>query len=162
MPFYYDLNTGLTSSGSAGNSTNALYGYTVGGGIQETVGIVGVYAASRFGSAGGAQIRVQTGTNTTNSSGGGNTATATPRNFRNTASVSQWLYGPTLFNSTQTPRLTVGFAQTGGMGGWIPLTPQDAIQLMPQRQSPSDINFYNLASATSVTFDQTIELTEGY
>jgi hypothetical protein len=160
MPFYYDLNTSATTAGSAGTTNYNTYGFTNTTG-QETVSVVGVYAASRFGTAGGAQLRVLTGTSTTNSSSVGSAQTPSPRNLRgNPAAVSTWANGGTT-NSTLTPRLTVGFAQTGGMGGWIPLTPQDGIQLVIGHFNPVDVNFANQASNASVTYDQTIEFTEG-
>jgi hypothetical protein len=161
LPFYYDLNTSATTSGTSGNSQFQTYGFT-NTTNQETLNIVGVYAASRFGQAGGAQLRVLTGFNSTNSTSLGTAQTAQPRNLiRNPAAVSSWLNGPLIFNSTLTPRLTVGFAQTGGMGGWVPITPQDGIQATVGRFNPSDINFLSQASNASVTYDQTIEMTEG-
>ena len=71
--------------------------------------------------------------------------------------------GPTTTNSALTPRLTVGFAQTGGMGGWVPVTPQDAIQLMVGGgfNQPVDIEFWSQASNASVTYDLTVEFGEG-
>jgi hypothetical protein len=125
------------------------------------VNIVGVYAASRFGTAGGAQLRVQTGVNSTNSASLGSAQTPAPRNIRgNPAAVSTWANGGTA-NSSNTSRLTVGFAQTGGMGGWIPITPQDGIQLTIGRATPVDVSFWSQASNASVTYDQTVEFTEG-
>ena len=46
-PYYYDLNYAFTSSGSAGTEVTQLWGKTVAN--QETVSIVGIYLASRFG-----------------------------------------------------------------------------------------------------------------
>ena len=48
MPFFYDINRQTTSNGSAGTETTHLWGKTSSSSLQETVGIYGVYAASRF------------------------------------------------------------------------------------------------------------------
>jgi hypothetical protein len=123
---------------------------------------VGLYLASRFGTAGGAQARIKTNTGTTAS--GGTPQTPSPRNLRgNPAAQSLWSNaGATITaGATLTIRMSVGFAQTGGMGGWIPITPQDAIQLMPNATNPVDVEFTTLASSASVTADMTVEFGEG-
>jgi hypothetical protein len=60
-----------------------------------------------------------------------------------------------------TTRVTVGFAQTGGMGGWVATEPTNKIQMMPNATNPVDVEFTSLASSASVTFDQTVEFGEG-
>lgn len=159
-PFYYDLNYPFTSSSSAGTEISEVWAKTIAN--QETVSVVGLYLASRFATAGGAQARIKTNTGTS-AAGGGGQAPA-PRNLRgNPAAQSTWFNAGTLITAgnTLTVRMTVGFAQTGGMGGWVPVTPQDSIQMMPNAANPIDIEFTALASAASVTADMTIEFGEG-
>jgi hypothetical protein len=160
MPFFYDIAQPLTSNGSAGTENTTLWGKTIPN--QETVSLVGLYLASRFGTAGGAQARIKT--NTGSSALAGTPQTPQPRNLRgNPAAQSAWSgSGVTITAGTvlQT-RMTVGFAQTGGMGGWIPIVPQDAIQMMPNATNPVDVEITGLASAASVTYDQTLEIGEG-
>lgn len=137
-----------------------MFGKTVAN--QETVSLVGLYVGSRFGTAGGGQARIKT--NTGSSALGGSIQAAQPRNLRgNVAAQSIWANSVVTITAgtvLQT-RMTVGFAQTGGMGGWIPITPQDAIQLMPNATNPVDVELTNLASSASVTADMTLEIGEG-
>lgn len=160
MPFYYDLNQAVSSNGTPGNENSMMFGTTVAN--QETVSLVGLYLASRFGTAGGGQARIKT--NTGSAATGGAVQLAQPRNMRgNVAAQSIWKNGSVTITAgtvLQT-RMTVGFAQTGGMGGWIPIVPQDAIQLMPNATNPVDVELTNLASTATVTFDQTLEIGEG-
>jgi hypothetical protein len=160
VPFYYDLNQAVTTNGSAGTENSMMWGKTVAN--QETVSLVGLYLASRFGTAGGGQARIKT--NSGSSASGGGVQIAQPRNIRgNVAAQSVWANSQVTITAgtvLQT-RMTVGFAQTGGMGGWIPITPQDAIQMMPNAASPVDVELTNLAASASVTADMTLEIAEG-
>jgi hypothetical protein len=160
MPLYYDLNYAFTTSSSAGTEVSQVWAKTAAN--QETVNIVGLYLASRFGTAGGGQARIKSNTGATAS--GGTSQTPAARNLRyGVASQSLWTNaGATITaGATLTVRMTVGFAQTGGMGGWIPITPQDGIQMMPNATNPVDLEFTALASSASVTADMTVEFTEG-
>jgi len=160
MPFYYDINRATTSNGSANTETTHLWGTTVAN--QETVSIVGIYAASRFATAGGAQINAKHNTGTVAS--GGTTQTPAPKNLRgNPAAQSAWKNDATAITpgATLVQRLTIGFAQTGGMGGYVPITPQDAIQMMPNATNPVDVEFTSNCATASVPFNLTVEIGEG-
>lgn len=160
MPLYYDVNYALTTNSSAGTETTQMWAKTAA--EQETVGIVGLYLAARFGTAGGAQARIKTNTGTTASGGTGQTPAA--RNLRyGVAAQSTWNNAGSAITAgaTLTVRMSVGFAQTGGMGGWIPITPQDAIQMMANATNPVDLEITSLASAASVTADMSVEFQEG-
>lgn len=160
MPLYYDLNYSLTTSSSAGTEVSQLWGKTAAN--QETVSIVGFYCAARFGTAGGGQIRLKTNTGSTASGGAPQVPAA--KNLRyGVAAQSTWSNAGTAITpgGTLTQRITVGFAQTGGMGGYVPITPQDAIQMQPNATNPVDTEFTALASAASVTGDLTVEIAEG-
>lgn len=160
MPFFYDLVRSTTSNASAGTSSTHLWGKTAAN--QETASIVAIYAAARFGTAGGAQLRLMDNTGTTAS--GGTAQTAIPKNRRGSvAAQSIWANDATAITpgGTLLPRLSIGFAQTGGMGGYVPIVPGDAIQMMPNATNPVDVEFLSVASASSVTFDLTVEIGEG-
>lgn len=160
MPFFYDINRQTTSNGTAGTETTHLWGKTVAN--QETVGIYGVYAASRFLTAGGGQINVKTNTGTTAS--GGTATTPNPSNARgNPAAQSTWDNDATAITAgaTLVIRKTVGFAQTGGMGGYVPIVPTAALQMMPNATNPVDIEFTSDMASNSVTFGLTVDIGEG-
>lgn len=160
MPFYYDIDRAITTNGSAGTASTHLWGTTIAN--QETVGVSGFYCASRFGTAGGAQLRLSDNTGTVAS--GGTATTPTPRNRRGApAAQSAWKNDATAITpgATLIVRVSVGFAQTGGMGGWVATEPTAKIQMMPNATNPVDVEFTSLASSTSVTADLTVEFGEG-
>lgn len=160
MPIYYDVVRATTTNGSAGTESSVLWGKTAAN--QETVGISGVYIASRFGTAGGAQIRMKDNTGTTASGGTGQTPA--PRNRRAApAAQSVWANDATAITpgATLVTRVTVGFAQTGGMGGWVATEPTAKLQMMPNATNPVDVEFTSLASSASVTAELTVEFGEG-
>jgi len=165
MPLYYDLNKtgGFTANGSAGSESMHMYAKTVAN--QETCAMKGIFLASRFATAGGAQLRVKTNTGFT--SAGGTQQTPISRNLRMGSVAAQ----TTFFNDATaitvgTPsvntRLTIGFAQTGGMGGWVPVEAPDALVMMPNTTNPVDMQFTSAAATASITFDMTVEFSEGY
>jgi hypothetical protein len=159
MP-YYDLQRPITTNGSAGTEQTEYWGTTVAN--QETVSITGIYCGARFGTAGGAQIRIKDNTGTIAS--GGTSETPRPRNIRSApAAQSTWKNSATTITAgaTLTIRLGVGFAQTGGMGGWVATTMASAFQMMPNGTNPVDMEWTSIANAASVTADLTIEFAEG-
>lgn len=161
MPFYYDVARSVTSNASANTTSTHLWVKTAAN--QETANIKGIYAASRFGTAGGAQLRLMANTGTTASGGTGQTPAA--RNLRgNPAAQTVWANDATAITpgGTLVQRLSIGFAQTGGMGGWVALEPSAGFQMMPNATNPVDYEFVSDATSASVTFDLTVEFSEGY
>lgn len=155
MPFYYDINTNYTSNGSAATETDHLRLLTVA--EQETCHICGIYAAARFGTAGGAQIRVKTfGT----ASSSGSSITPQPRNPNSEAANTTGYTAPTAGSSPAT-RLTVGMAQTGGMGGWVALEPSHAFALLANGGAKGNADFFSICNAATVLFDLSVEINEG-
>jgi hypothetical protein len=159
MPFYYDVSRAETTNGTAGTVSTHFYAKTVAN--QETCAIKGIFPNSRFATAGGAQYRVAHNTGTAVS--GGTSFTPNPKNLRGPAAQTTWFSDASAITpgGTLVQRLSIGFAQTGGQGGWVALEPADAIQLMPNATNPADVEFTSVASAASVTFDVTHEFSEG-
>lgn len=160
MPFFYDLNRAEVTNGSGGTVSTHFWGKTIAN--QETCGIYGLFAAARFGTAGGAQLRAAHNIGVTASGGTGQTPA--PKNLRgNPAAQSVWANDNATITvgTTLVQRLTVGFAATGGMGGYVPIVPGAAIQMMPNATNPVDIEIQSDASQASVTFDLTIDIGEG-
>ena len=160
MPFFYDINRATTSNGSANTETTHLAGKTVAN--QETVSIFGLYGASRFATAGGGQLRLKHNTSTVFS--GGTATTPSPKNLRgNPAAQSTWVNDAAAITpgATLITRLTVGFAQTGGMGGYVPAQQQAAVQMMPNGANPVDVEVTSNMATASVPFDVTLDIGEG-
>lgn len=164
MPFFYDLpsRTPYTSNGTAGTeSTHVAAKQTAG---NETLGIYGVYAASRFLTAGGGQIHVKTNTAGGTVYSGGTSMTPTAKNPREPAAQSTWVNDTSAITpgTTLVVRLSVGFAQTGGMGGYVPIVPTAAIQIVgASTPNPVDIEWTSDMASNSVTFDLSIDIGEG-
>lgn len=161
MPFYDVPVYAATTNASAGTETTQMWAKTATS--QETVSITGAYAAGRFGTAGGCQMRLKTNTTGGTTASGGTATTPTPRNARLPAAASTWANGATTITAgtTLVLRVSVGFAATGGMGGWIPIVPAAGIQMMPAATNPVDFEITSLASQASVTHDVTVEFQEG-
>lgn len=160
MPFFYDINRATTTNGTANTESNHLWGTTVAN--QETVGIFGAYATARSNTAGGATLRVKDNTGTVAS--GGTATTPSPKNRRgNPAAQSAWKNDATAITNgtTLVVRMSVGFAQTGGMGGYVPPLQQAAIQMMPNATNPVDVEVFSIAATSSIVFDLTLDIGEG-
>lgn len=160
MPFYYDITRATTSNGSANTESSHLAGKTVAN--QETCGIYGAYATARSNTAGGASLRVKDNTGTVFS--GGTATTPSPKNRRgNPAAQSTWVNDATAITpgTTLLTRIAVGFAQTGGMGGYVPPTQQAAVQMMPNSTNPIDVEVTSIAATASILFDLTLDIGEG-
>jgi len=126
------------------------------------VSITGIYNAGRFSTAGGAQINVKDNTGTAAS--GGTAQTPRARNVRAAvAAVSTWFNDATAITAggTLIQRLSIGWAQTGGMGGWTALVPSCAFQMMAAATNPVDMEFTTQAIGASVNFAATLEFSEG-
>ena len=164
MPYYYDVNPGaLTSNGSSNTEGTYLRAATVAN--QETASIKGIFVAARFTTAGGAQFRAKTNTGGS-ATGGQATYTPAARNLRgNPASQTLWWWSSTgtiTAGGTLTTRLSIGFALTGGMGGWVPVEAPDSLVMMANATNPVDMEFTVIASQATAPLDATIEFSEGY
>ena len=159
MPFY-DVTRSTSTNGTTLTSTTHLWGTTVAN--QETVSLMGAFASARASSAGGATLNIQTNTGTVAS--GGTSTTPTPKNSRAAvAAQSTWKNDATTITAGTTllVREAIGFAQTGGMGGYVPIVPGAAIQMMANATNPVDIEFTTLAVGTSIPFTLSVDFCEG-
>jgi len=159
MPFFYDVKRPFTTSGSANTEVIEAVGKTVAN--QQLLAIYAIYGACRFATAGGAQLRWRTCSVT--AATGGTAQTPGRKNELQPAAQSTWVDSTTTITvgGTTAVRVTVGMAQTGGMGGWQALVPADAFQMQANAASPIDGELASLAATASVTGDATIELGEG-
>jgi len=159
MPFFYDLDRQTTTNAAANTETTHMRGVTVAN--QETVGLYGCYAAARLTVAGGAQLNIKHCTSVPATSGVAQTPQA--KNLRSVAAQSTWFNDISVITAgtTLTYRVSFGFAQTGGTGGYQPISPQAAIQMQPNAVNPLDMEFTSNAASTAVPFALTIDMGEG-
>lgn len=159
MPFY-DITRSTSTNGTTLTSTTHLWGTTVAN--QETVSIMGAFASARASSAGGATMNLQFNTGTVAS--GGTTTTPAAKNARSApAAQSSWKNDATAITpgTTLVTREAIGFAQTGGMGGYVPIVPGAALQMMPNATNPVDFEITTLAVGTSIPFTLSVDFMEG-
>lgn len=161
MPMYYDLSSSFTGSGAGVTSTQDHYRIVTNATVPAQ--IKGLYAAARMSTAGGGFAILWHGTATT--SAGGTTITARPRNaaFASAVSCTLTTLGCASAQATANKRVTVGFAQTGGMGGWVAIEPDAAVICSAGAGGVANAyaqvaSFCNLAS---VSMDLTVEFSEG-
>jgi hypothetical protein len=126
---------------------------------QATVRIMGVYGACRSGTAGGAQLRVKT---FTTPGSGGTSTTPSKRNGNSPAASSIWANDATALTAgtTAVTRLTIGLAQTGGMGGWVALEVDHALALLTGSGASGNMEIYSISNAASIAIDITTEFQE--
>jgi len=160
LPFYYDVNRITATAASGGTEASHLWVKTAAN--QETVGISGLYVSGRGGTAGGATVRLKHNTGTTAS--GGTAQTPAPRNLRGApAAQSIWANDATAITAggTLVQRLSIGFAQTGGMGGWVATEPTAKVQMMPNATNPVDVEITSIANGATLPIEVTVEFGEG-
>ena len=160
MPFYYDVNRSTATNAAVGKETTHLWAATVSN--QQSMGIYAVYFAA-FGTAatGAAVGRVKTNMGPTAT--GGTTTTPKARSPLAPAAQSVWKNDASAITAgaALTTRISIGFAQAGGMGAWSPLDSSAKVQMMGNASNPVDIEFTSIASAGGVPFDVTVEFGEG-
>jgi hypothetical protein len=160
LPFYYDFVRVTATAASGGTETTHLWGLSVAN--QETVGISGLYCSGRGGTAGGGTLRLKHNTGTIAS--GGTSQTPAARNLRGSvAAQSTWKNDATAITAgtTLVNRVAIGFAQTGGMGGWVATEPTNKVQMMPNGANPIDVEVTSVANGTTLPIEITLEFGEG-
>ena len=112
MPFYYDVTRETTTNGTTQTLTTHFRS-TVAAAVP--MGIVGLYANARHGTAGGGVIYgIRPGT----TGSGGTASTENKKHLDNPTAGTAWLDDATAITAGATPAVqcTVGIAQTGGPG----------------------------------------------
>lgn len=161
MPLYYDLTRATTTNATGNTETTHLWAKTVAN--QETVSIIGFYPhAYNFGTAGSCSIRAKVNTGTTASGGTAQTPVASNARY-GVAAQSTWANDATAITAglTLAVKWSTGLAQTGGPGGYVAVTPQAGIQMMPNAVNPVDVEFTSVAFTGAVPFELQVNFQEG-
>lgn len=162
MPFYYSFTRPVTTNATTNTLSTHFQLLTVAN--QLAVRLVGLYAGARMSSAGGGVLKVTRG----GAAGSGGTAIAAPnginkRNPDNPAAGVGIVTDATAITPGTTPglQLNVGFAQTGGQGGWVALDPDHAILLKPNGGANGNLEIGSMAVGVSQTVEISGEFSEG-
>jgi hypothetical protein len=159
MPFYYDTVRATTTNGSGSTETTHLRFVTAAN--KRMALIRGLYAAAVFGTAGGGKLRLKT---CATAASGGTAQVPAARDPSQPACDLVAANDATTITAGGTPvvRLAVGFAQTGGNGGWVAPEPSAGITLLPNAGATGNAEIASIANAASVPIDITVEHSEGY
>ncbi len=158
MPFYYSLFKEVTTNGSADTLSTHFRLLTIAN--QLPVRLVGLYGNAREGTAGGADLSIvipgAAGT-------GGTAQVPAKRNSRSPAAEVTPFDDTTAITPGTTPVqvVSVGVAQTGGMGGWVALEADHAPLLKPNGGANGSAEVSSRADAVSQKVRATLELSEG-
>ncbi len=124
---------------------------------QETCRVAGIYGTARSGTAGGGSLRLKT---YSVASTVGQQQTPQPRHPSAPAASVTAFQAPTA-GTFKALRMSVGLAQTGGMGGWVNLEAPASIQLLANGGANGNADVVSIMNAASVAFDATVEIVEG-
>src|ERR1700675_1890874 len=129
MPFYYDLNRSTATNAAVATETTHLWAATVSN--QQNLALYAFYFAP-FGTAatGAAVGRVKT--NMGPPAAGGTATTPKARSLLAPAAQSVWKNDASAITAgaALTTRISIGFAQGGGIGAWSPRDPSAKVQMM--------------------------------
>jgi len=158
MAFYYDLNRALTSNGSALTESTHFRLATVAN--QETCRLMSLYGTCRGGTAGGGSLRVKTWAT---ASTGGTSQTPAKKNPNSPAASVTAFNDATAITpgTTAVVRLSIGVAQTGGTGGYVPTEKEAPIALLANGGANGNLDLLSIFNATSQAFDAFMDLAEG-
>jgi hypothetical protein len=156
MPFYYDLVRAHTSNGTTLTESEIIRLLTVAGNPTK---VSGIYGSCRFGTAGGATLRLKRPT----AAGSGGTAQvpAKKRPLAPAATNTPFNDATALTAGTGgVVQAGVGCAQTGGMGGWMPFEPEEAPEMVAGGGANGSLELFSIAVGLSVTLDATVQIAE--
>jgi hypothetical protein len=157
MPAYYDVALPITTNAVAATLSSGPH-LTLRTGTAVRARIQGLYVSARASTAGGGIARLHTLATATSSSG--TTVTPAKRNPNWAAATTSALSSQTGPGSTRTQRVSVGFAQTGGQGGWVAWEPDAAIALNSGGGANGNADFDSIANAAAILADMTAEFAE--
>lgn len=157
MPYYYSVTRSATTNGTGNTCSNHVRLLAVAN--QQNCNVVQIMASVRNSTTAGSGF-VSVVTSVANNSGAGGTAfTPLKANTNNPAAATTAFTDATSFTSFGagfTRTINVGFAQTGGQGGWVALERDNAFVLSANATAAS-CGLLGLDSFTA-TASQLLEL----
>jgi hypothetical protein len=157
VPFYYDVKKVITTNGTANTLSTHFRFATVAN--QMMARFMGLYGAARFGTAGGAVLKLIRG----GAAGSGGTSQTPAKRNPNARAADTTAFDDTsaiTAGTSPVTHLSVGVAQTGGMGGWVALETDHAPAMLPNGGANGNMEIGSLANAASVTIEATAEFQE--
>lgn len=162
MPMGYDAAQRNITTNGTGN-TETVRWQLITGSQKPSAVFTGMFAQCAGSVAGGGLMQASTFA-TAGSVGSGTAVTLNKKNSNNAAAGTVYNNNSggalTGGSSTRSPRCATGFAQTGGQGGWIAITPDMGITLVANGGANGYLEGADLANAATQTFNYQIELSE--
>lgn len=164
MPKYYDFTTLSAAVTNGTTQTESQHFRMETSASGNVVRITQVLAKARHNTAGGAAIRIKTATSSISTGGTAITPVGRAQSTGAqgpTVTVASTGSALTASGTGTVTRQTIGFAQTGGTGGWTATEPDDCIQLLPKSNSTyGNAELHSIAIGTTVPIDVTVEFSE--
>lgn len=166
MPLYYDVVRATSTNGTTLTETTHLWAHTLAqaaASVSLDVAIKQVAVTARSGTAGGGTVRCKYNSGAVASGGTAQTPGQRGGGRASLVASSVWANDASAITAggTLVTRLAIGFAQTGGQGGWVPLEAADSLYMATNAANPVDVEFTSLAVGTGVPIDLTVEFSEG-
>ena len=164
MPMYLDFSRACTTNGTTQTLTTHFRMLTVAS--QNMARIAQLYAAPRGSAAGGGSIRITTAATAGTGGSAVTLSKADPVTYAGTPATTVFAdtsAGGSAITAGGTPsiRRYVGFAQTGGQGGWVAGEQDDCIALASGGGANGNAEIGSMAIGTSQLVDVTCVFFEG-
>ena len=159
MPFYYSTNRPATTNGTGNTCSTHTYLLTVAN--QANCFVVGIMANVRNSTTAGSGVL--RAARLAGAPIGGTALPANKRNMNNPAAGTTPFGDATSITSgsaTTYIGIDVGFAQTGGQGGWVALERDHAVTLSPNGGANGNVQFDSFTATASQALQVSVEFGE--
>ena len=160
MPFYYNVTRSATTNGTGNTCSTHIYILTIAN--QQNAVIVQVSASVRNITTAGSGF-LSIAKNAT-APGGGGANTPTPANPKSPAAQTTAFDDGTAINTSggaTTRMFSVGFAQTGGQGGWVALERDNGFTLNPNGGANGNLKLDSFTATASQALEASTQFLEG-
>ena len=165
MPFYYSVQRSATTNGTGNTCSNHLRLLTIAN--QANCSVVQVMAAIRNSTTAGSGVLqiVRQGVGGANLTGG-TSITPDEMNPRGSAAETTAATDATAFTgygatASRVVAGVIGYAQTGGQGGWVALERDNAFTLNPNGGANGNLEFDSFTATASQALEVSAQFLEG-
>lgn len=160
MPAYYTVNRSATTNSGANTCTPHVRIVTAAN--QQNCSIVQIMASVRNSTTAGSG-RLGVGRQTTVTTAGGAAFTPVAMNPASAAAATTAFVDSSAFNSEvgTAYNFSVGFAQTGGQGGWVALERDNGVILAPNGGANGNVTLNSFTATASQALEVSAQFIEG-
>jgi hypothetical protein len=160
LPAYYTKSRQATTNGTGNTCTSHVRLVTIAN--QQNCAVVQLMAAVRNSTTAGSGV-LGAGRQTTSTTAGGTASNPTAMNPGTAAASTTGFDDATAFSSAigTAYQFFVGFAQTGGQGGWVALERDNAIMLAPNGGANGNLTLDSFTATASQALQVSYNILEG-